>query len=288
MKRDEADEASGGSGGGGGRDLPTAVLVGLLIGGSFAALLAIGPGWAMALVTVVVFLAAGELFDALRRAGYESATLFGIVGCTAFPLAVYWRGTAAFSIMIVLAVAGCLLWFLVGAGGPDARVVQGVGATLLGIAWVGGFGSFAAAMLRIPDGRALVVIAAVAAVGYDVGGFFIGRNKGQRRLSDVSPNKTVEGLLGGMVVCVVVVVIAVGSIKLGPWDGYGPALALGLAAAVAAPLGDLCQSLIKRDLGVKDMGTILPGHGGILDRFDAVLFVLPTIYYLVTIVGHRV
>ena len=83
-------------------------------------------------------------------------------------------------------------------------------------------------------------------------------------------------------------VIAVGSMKLGPWDGYGPALALGLAAAVAAPLGDLCQSLVKRDLGVKDMGTILPGHGGIFDRFDAVLFVLPTIYYLVTIVGHRI
>ena len=78
-----------------------------------------------------------------------------------------------------------------------------------------------------------------------------------------------------MVVCVVVVVIAVGIGKLGPWDGVEPALALGLAAAVAAPLGDLCQSLVKRDLGVKDMGSMLPGHGGIFDRFDALLFVLP-------------
>lgn len=285
--RQDGGGASG-AGSGGGRDLGTAVVVGVLIVAVFAGLLAIGPGWAMILVTLVIFLAAGELFDALRRAGYDTATLFGLAGCTAFPLAVYWRGVAAFPVITVLALAGCLIWFLAGAAGPEPRVIQGVGATLLGIVWVGGFGSFAAAMLRAADGRALLVTAALATVSYDVGGFFIGRNAGQRRLSEASPNKTIEGLLGGMIVCVVVVVIAVGAIKLGPWDGFGPALALGLAAAVAAPLGDLCQSLVKRDLGVKDMGTILPGHGGIFDRFDSLLFVLPTIYYLVSFVGHRI
>jgi phosphatidate cytidylyltransferase len=275
-------------GGGGGRDVSTRVVVGVLLVAVFFGLMSIGPGWAMILVTLVVFLAAGELFDVLRRAGYESATLFGIVGCTAFPLAVYWRGFDAFPLLMVLAIAGGLVWYLVGAGGPDARVLQGLGTTMLGITWIGGLGSFAAAMLRAPDGRALLLIAVLATVGYDVGGFFVGRNAGQRRLSEVSPNKTIEGLLGGMVVCVVVVVIAVGAIKLGPWDGFGPALALGLAAAVAAPLGDLCQSLVKRDLGVKDMGSLLPGHGGIFDRFDSLLFVLPAIYYLVTLVGHRI
>lgn len=285
-QQQEPQERSGGAGGG--RNIGTAVVVGVLLVAVFAGLMSIGPGWAMILVTAVVFLAAGELFDALRRAGYGSATLFGLVGCTAFPLAVYWRGAEAFPVVTALALAGCLVWFLAGANGPDARVIQGTGATLLGIVWIGGLGSFAAAMLRAPDGRALLLIAALATVGYDVGGFFIGRNAGQRRLSEASPNKTIEGLLGGMVVCVVVVLIAVGAIKLGPWDGFGPALALGLAAAIAAPLGDLCQSLVKRDLGVKDMGTMLPGHGGIFDRFDSLLFVLPTIYYLVTFVGHRI
>lgn len=277
-----------GAGGGGGRDLGSAVLVGVLLLAVFAGLMYIGPGWAMVLVAAVVFLAAVELFNALRRAGFEAATLLGLAGCVLFPLAVYWRGLSAFPLLIVLAVVGCLAWFLAGAGGPDARVVEGVGTTLFGIAWLGALGSFAAAMLRAPDGRALLLIAVLATVGYDVGGFFIGRSAGQRHLSDASPNKTVEGLLGGMAVCVVVTVIVVGALKLGPWDGYGPALFLGIVAALAAPLGDLCQSLVKRDLGVKDMSTILPGHGGIFDRFDALLFVLPAIYYAVTIVGHRI
>ena len=280
---DDSDDSDGG-----GRDVGAAIVVGVLLLGVFAVLMLIGPGWAMALVALVVFLAAGEFFDALRRVGFESATLFGLVGCVAFPLAVYWRGLPAFPLLSVLALVGCLVWYLAGAGGPNARVIEGAGSTLFGIAWIGGLGSFAAAMLRAPDGRALFLIATLATVGYDVGGFFIGRNAGQRHLSDASPNKTVEGLLGGMAACVVVVVVAVGAIHLGPWDGYGPAIVLGLGAAMAAPLGDLCQSRVKRDLGVKDMGTILPGHGGVFDRFDALLFVLPTIYYLVTIVGHRI
>ena len=264
------------------------MVVGVLLVAAFAALLAIGPGWAMILVTVVILLAAGEFFDALRRVGFEPATLLGITACAAFPLGVYWRGLEAFPLLSVLTVVGCLGWFLAGAAGPGARVVEGTGTTLLGVLWIGGLGSFAAALLRAPDGRALLVIVALATVAYDVGGFFIGRNAGHRRLSDASPNKTIEGLIGGMVLCVVVTIIVVGSVKLGPYTGYGPALLLGVAAAIAAPLGDLCQSLVKRDLGVKDMSAILPGHGGVFDRFDAILFVLPTIYYAVAFVGHRI
>ncbi len=275
-------------GSGGGRDVRTAAIVGVVLVAVFAGLMYIGPGWAMALVTAVLFLAAVELFNALRRAGFESATLFGLVACAAFPLAVYWRGLGAFALLSALVVIGSLVWFLAGAGGRDARVVEGTGTTLLGIAWIGGLGSFAAAMLRAPDGRALLWIAVLAAVAYDVGGFFVGRNAGQRNLSEASPNKTVEGLLGGMALCIVVTAFVVGTLGLGPWSGYGPGILLGVAAAVAAPLGDLCQSLVKRDLRVKDMSAILPAHGGILDRFDGLLFVLPTIYYAVTIIGHKI
>ena len=107
-------------------------------------------------------------------------------------------------------------------------------------------------------------------------------------ISAASPNKTLEGLLGGVGVAAVLVIVLAGILKVGPWTGLGAGVALGLGAAVAAPLGDLCQSLLKRDLGVKDMSSIIPGHGGVLDRFDSMLFVLPTVFWLAVTVGHVV
>jgi len=109
----------------------------------------------------------------------------------------------------------------------------------------------------------------------------IGRIVGRTPLSAVSPNKTMEGLIGGMAVAFGVAVLIVGRITpfgQDPGD-LGSAFVLGVVAALAAPLGDLCESMLKRDLGVKDMGSMLPGHGGLLDRFDALLFVLPATYF---------
>ena len=101
-----------------------------------------------------------------------------------------------------------------------------------------------------------------------------------RPLSEASPNKTVEGLIGGMAGALVVTVILFGGIGIAPFYSFGDAFLIGLAAAVAAPIGDLCESLLKRDVGVKDMAATLPGHGGFLDRFDAMLFVLPFVFYV--------
>jgi phosphatidate cytidylyltransferase len=98
-------------------------------------------------------------------------------------------------------------------------------------------------------------------------------------MSAASPNKTLEGLVGGWIGAILVAAVVLGWIA--PWDeiGIGEKAMFGVVAALAATLGDLCESLLKRDLGVKDMGTLLPGHGGVLDRFDALLFVLPATYY---------
>jgi phosphatidate cytidylyltransferase len=142
-------------------------------------------------------------------------------------------------------------------------------------------GSFAGLMLTDANGIGMLLAAVLATVGYDVGGLFVGRLVGRTQLAAVSPNKTMEGLVGGMVVCFAVCVLVVGRITpfgQGPGDLMSVAV-LGIVTAVAAPLGDLCESMIKRDLGIKDMGSILPGHGGLLDRFDALLFVLPATYY---------
>jgi phosphatidate cytidylyltransferase len=178
----------------------------------------------------------------------------------------------------------CLLWYFVGAG-TEAPVMS-IGVTLMGVLWVGLFGSFAAMMLAIQlggdnnPGMGLLFAAIIGTVGYDVGGLFIGRNAGRQPLSAASPNKTVEGLVGGCVVAFLVVVLLSAVVGLGPVDSFGDGALVGLIVAIAAPLGDLCESLVKRDLGVKDMGSILPGHGGLLDRFDGLLFVLPAVWLL--------
>ena len=108
---------------------------------------------------------------------------------------------------------------------------------------------------------------------------FVGRSAGSRPLSAASPNKTIEGLAGGMLLAVVAAVVFA-LVGVHPFDQWQEGLKLGILVALVAPLGDLAESLIKRDLGIKDMGSVLPGHGGVLDRFDALLFVLPAVWYL--------
>lgn len=268
------------------RDIGTAALVGAGLGALALVLLVVFPTAMVALVAVALGLAAGEYFGVLRKVGWEAATPLGLVACVLLPFAIYWRGPFAYALVGFLVVAAVLTWYLVGAGGPDPRVLEGSGATILGIAWIGGLGSIAAAMLRIHDGRWLLLIGILATVAYDVGGLFIGRAMGHRPLSPASPNKTLEGLVGGMACAFAITLITAGMLSIGPWTGAGAGIVLGLGAALAAPLGDLCQSLLKRDLGVKDMGTLLPGHGGVLDRIDGMLFVLPAVFWLAVSFGH--
>jgi len=124
--------------------------------------------------------------------------------------------------------------------------------------------------------------AIVAGVLNDVGALIAGRWFGRHLLApEVSPKKTWEGLVGGTILTIAGSVLIVGHIH--PWTLPKAAL-LGVVVSVVAPVGDLCESLVKRDLSLKDMGSLLPGHGGMLDRFDALLFVLPATYYLVRLV----
>jgi phosphatidate cytidylyltransferase len=105
---------------------------------------------------------------------------------------------------------------------------------------------------------------------------------GRTPLTSISPGKTVEGLVGGVLSALVAVFVVAVMLGAGPFSA-GEALVFGLLTALVAPFGDLAESLFKRDLGLKDMGSILPQHGGVLDRFDAMLFVLPTAYYVVRV-----
>lgn len=260
-----------------GRDLPTAGLVGVAIAALAVILFHFGPAAAMVLVFAVVVLAGAELFTALRRGGFRPATLLGLAAIVALPLATYWRGEPAIPLVLFLTLLFGMLWFILGLG-PNATANLGV--TLLAVVWVGVFGSFAALILKIPtEGVSILLVAVISAVATDVGAFFVGRQVGRTPLSEVSPNKTVEGLAGGMALSVVSVWVVTLVFGFGPFS-FGQATIFAVMCAFAAPVGDLAESVIKRDLGLKDMGSLLPGHGGIMDRFDALLFVLPTAYYV--------
>ncbi len=261
-----------------GRDVQQAVAVGVGIAALFLLLAKAGPKYVMVIAVAVIVLATVEFFTALRRVGYKPATLLGIAAAVTLPLAAYWKGEAAYPLVLFLTAAFGLLWYLAGAGGDDSPVL-GVASTMLVVGYVVVLGSFAALILALPSGVGIFYGAILTTVGYDVGAFFVGRSIGTRPMSSASPNKTFEGLAGGWIASVLASVVIVGLIS--PWDqlGIGQKAVFGLAAALAATLGDLCESVLKRDLGIKDMGTLLPGHGGVLDRFDALLFVLPATYY---------
>ncbi len=276
------------TGGTGGRNMGQAVAVGVALAVVALVLAKLGAPWFLILVEVAIVLAAAEYLSALRRAGLEPPTLLGLVAVAALPLAAYARGDAALPMVLFLLVVFSMIWFLASAG--PGRPVRDIGTMLLAVVHVGVLGSFAALILRfgplggstIDQGVSFLVLAVVAAVFYDVGGLLVGSRFGRTPLSSASPNKTREGLFGGLAASVVAVLLAVTVIGVTPFSFF-QALVFAVVCAVAAVVGDLSESLIKRDLGLKDMGTLLPGHGGVLDRFDGMLFVLPTAYYTVLV-----
>jgi len=275
-------EADFGGDGASRRNVPVAIATGLVFGVLALAAFKAGPPVAVGLVTVVVTLCAAEAFAAFRHEGYHPVTILGLVATVSVMVATYNKGEAALPLVIVLLFAFSLVWYLAGVEQGDA--VRGTATTMFVFCWVGAFGSFGALLLSpalFPErhGIAFMWGAIIAAVAYDVGALAIGSWLGRHPLApSVSPNKTWEGFFGGAVTCIVITVVIVHFIH--PWT-VGKAAALGLTVAIVSPVGDLCESLVKRQLGRKDMGRLLPGHGGLLDRFDGLLFVLPATFYLV-------
>ncbi len=264
------------------RDIVVPILTGLAGAAVFLICYFIGEVALLVLITAALGFAALEFFSSLSRVGYHPAVFLGLVSVVGLPLGVYWRGIEAYPMLLGIIVFFTFLWYLLIAN--DKPAVPNIGATLLCVFYIGVLGSVGALLLTYEDGENLVLAAAIATVSYDVGGWVIGKVIGRTQFTLVSPNKTLEGLLGGMILAILVPVVLLQALDLEPW-GAAPGtlsdvLLLGIVAALVAPLGDLNESLLKRNLNTKDMGTLLPGHGGILDRIDALLFVMPASYML--------
>ena len=265
----------------GDRNMVTAAITGAVILILVLVAFDLGTVLAMALVLVVVTMASAETFAAFRRGGQHPATLLGLVATVGLLLGVYNRGAQSFALVAVLLFAFTGLWFLSSVEKADA--LTGLSSTMLVFVWVSTCGSFAALLLNpneFPNrhGLAYLLAAIVATAVYDTSCLFIGRAIGKRPLSTISPKKTWEGLIGGSIAVVLFCAIVVPLMH--PWT-ESAGIVLGLVVMIVAPLGDLTESLIKRSLKLKDMGKLLPGHGGMLDRIDGLLFVLPATYYLV-------
>jgi phosphatidate cytidylyltransferase len=268
------------------RDTKVAGLVGFGLMAAALVLFWAGPAFALGLATLVVTLAGAEVFDVLRRAGYRPATLLGLVAVVCTMLATYAKGEAALPIVLGILTVATFSWYLFGV--MQARATVNMAVTLFAFVWVGLLGSFAALLIKFPDRRGVAFLlgAVVATVANDLGAWFFGNQFGSRPLMpEVSPNKTVEGVAGGLLGSVLVTAFLLGVFPgLHPWTA-GKAAILGVVVCVVGTLGDLCESMVKRDLGIKDMGALLPGHGGVMDRFDAMLFALPATYYLVKLLN---
>lgn len=267
----------------GGRNLGQAIGVGVAFALVAIAAFWLGAATTIALVTVVVVLASVELFGAMRHAGLHPATLLGIVASAALPLAAYHRGHAGFTLVIALSVVACALWYLSGA--DTQRPAVNIGLTMLGITWIGGLASFAAFILRAEDGVEVILAIVLITVASDTGAYVGGKAVGSTPFHSASPNKTWEGTIVGVIASVVAGLV-VGILDISVFSGdLTDAVLLGLVIGIMAPIGDLTESMVKRDLGVKDMGTMLPGHGGFLDRVDGLIFALPATFYLGSVLG---
>ncbi|MCU1394341.1 MAG: hypothetical protein JWM34_2769 [Ilumatobacteraceae bacterium] len=276
------------TGGVGGRDMPTAIAVGAVLAIVFIGAVKWRPQAVLAIVVIVIALAAVEFFEKVTEKGYQPANVVGIVGCIAAPLAGYFYGDAAVPLVIMFAfVAGAVSF--IGAPNLNASPMPNMAITTLGLTWIGLAGAFGGLILRLETvsrfapphvGTDTILILAVGVVVNDIGALVVGSAAGRTPLRGwISPNKSVEGFIGGAFFTIVALVAIGISQKSHNWTTSN-LIFLAIVIAIVAPLGDLTESMFKRNLDIKDFGSIVKGHGGVLDRFDGFLFVLPAAYYL--------
>lgn len=251
-------------------------LVALLLGSLY-----LGGWWFTLFLTLVMVVALGEFYATVRKVGYAPLALVGLLGVAAMPIFTHISGIFA---MAGVAVAATVIVILVYSLVNRRHPLENASMTIFGMVWVGLL-TFIVPFGGSPHPQAYVLMVALITAMVDIGSYFVGRGFGHRRLApQLSPNKTVEGFIGGVVAGVITAAV-LSTFPQYEEIGFTGSLILGLLISVIGPLGDLAESMVKRSLGVKDMGSVLPGHGGMLDRIDAFLFAVPAAFVFLTVRG---
>jgi phosphatidate cytidylyltransferase len=238
-----------------------------------------GTAWAV-LMVVIGCLCLSELYRMLAR--WRPAPAVGFAALIAMVLAA--RFGTQHDVLEVAVIALPVTFLVVIGRGHSGIATVSIAGTLLGVYWIGFAFAHAELLRQQPHGGGVLIDVMVGTFLGDTGAYVGGRLFGRRPLApSISPHKTLEGLACGMLIAILAVFVA----GLGqPWLTQGDALLLGLTVAILGPVGDLFESLIKRDAGTKDAGNVFGAHGGALDRLDAVIFTVVAGYYVWTAVLH--
>jgi phosphatidate cytidylyltransferase len=264
----------------GGRNLPAAIGVGVALAAVILGSLFFWRPAFLGVVAVAVGVGAWELVRAIRTTGVNPPLVPLVAGGALMSGLAWWGRADALTFGLVVTVLAAMVWRLADGVWGYGRDVTAATFVAVYVPFLGGF----AAMLASPeDGHLRVLVTLAAVVLSDTGGYIIGAKLGKHRMAPlVSPKKSWEGLAGSLGVT------ALGSAVLlfllfdvSVWWG----LLFGVAVSAAAVVGDLAESMIKRDIGVKDMSSLLPGHGGLMDRLDSIVFAAPTAYLMLTIIA---
>jgi phosphatidate cytidylyltransferase len=265
-----------------GRNLPVAIGVGVALGGCALATLLTVKATFLIFMGAALAIGLNELAHALRTRGIGLPVIPVALGGAAMLTAGYWASGGAVMAAFALTVLGILVYRMF--GGTEGYV-RDVTAGVFATAYLPLLGATVSAMLAPSDGAKRVLIFIILTICSDIGGYFAGITLtpftgGHPMAPVISPKKTWEGLAGSVFLSVVAGAVLLPLLLHGHW---WQGVITGIAAVAAAVFGDLAESMIKRDLEIKDMGSLLPGHGGILDRLDSLLACAPVVWLLLAL-----
>ena len=263
-----------------GRNLPVATAVGLGLLALVIASLVWRDEAFLVLAALATCAAVWELAHAFTRRDLHVPLVPLLVGSVGILVSAYYAGAEAQLVSLMLTVGGIVIWRIVEGNGPGA--LRDCVAGAFAAVYLPFLAGFVVLMLDAPLGERRVLLFILLVVASDVGGYTAGVLLGRHPMAPrVSPKKTWEGTVGGWIGGVLATML------LGAWLVELPwlhGLALGAIVATLAPFGDLSKSMVKRQMGVKDFSALIPGHGGMFDRIDSLLFVAPVVYYYATLV----